>query len=523
MNARLSLRQAQRLGLTLLWLCTLSLLLSPLQAQDRDLRLVPKTGPLAGKPVYGASYALLVGINRYANLPRAMWLEYAVRDVTDLRDVLIRSYGFPADHVRVLTDAEATKGNVEDALSDLADKSRVHGEDRVLVFFSGHGQTVATADGGDQGFLIPYDAKVDLDDITNAGPFLRTCVRMDTVWGFLDSSPAKHDLVLADACYSGLMASSRALSTIKPGVLAQMISLRAMQVMTAGTKGQKSREYPNLGHGAFTYKLLEQLKARATTPGDVFTTSDLYAKVCAGVLDLTDGSQYPKLGAHNATEGDFLFITTPAQPVPPLELVAPVPPPPARVPAAPLIAVVPTPPIVRAPPVVPAPASPEINAAFVARWAGGRGRKPAAEFLALTLDMLQQSLDLGADIEARDPDGNTALIAASRWGTPAMVTLLLGRGADVNAANKKNDTALIEATRGGRPEAVRLLLAGGADVNAKNKKGDTALAQARDFPDIAALLKNAGAVEPKKTSRPAVTFDFSLHGRQKRQENHGSH
>jgi len=61
-------------------------------------------------------------------------------------------------------------------------------------------------------------------------------------------------------------------------------------------------------------------------------------------------------------------------------------------------------------------------------------------------------------VDTHDHDGNTALIAASRWGTPDMVALLLGRGAEVNARNSMGDTALIAAARGGQTEAVRLLI-----------------------------------------------------------------
>lgn len=39
-----------------------------------------------------------------------------------------------------------------------------------------------------------------------------------------------------------------------------------------------------------------------------------------------------------------------------------------------------------------------------------------------------------------------------------MVALLLGRGAEVNARNSMGDTALIAAARGGQTEAVRLLI-----------------------------------------------------------------
>jgi hypothetical protein len=63
----------------------------------KSLKVVPASGPLAGKQLYTNSHALLIGINRYQHLPKDKWLSYAERDATGLREVLIRSYGFLAE------------------------------------------------------------------------------------------------------------------------------------------------------------------------------------------------------------------------------------------------------------------------------------------------------------------------------------------------------------------------------------------------------------------------------------------
>jgi ankyrin repeat protein len=74
------------------------------------------------------------------------------------------------------------------------------------------------------------------------------------------------------------------------------------------------------------------------------------------------------------------------------------------------------------------------------------------------------------------------------------VKLLLERGADIEARNQHGDTALIlAASKGGYEDAttVRLLLDRGADVGAKNNNGQTALALAlkNRRPDVVSLLK----------------------------------
>ena len=103
------------------------------------------------------------------------------------------------------------------------------------------------------------------------------------------------------------------------------------------------------------------------------------------------------------------------------------------------------------------------------------------------LQRVQYSLARGADVNARDGDGNTALILASFVGDPknelmrvhpiAFMQLLLKHGADVNLRAGDGETALMRAAQGG-PPAVRLLLDKGARINAQTDAGETALMRA---------------------------------------------
>jgi ankyrin repeat protein len=99
-------------------------------------------------------------------------------------------------------------------------------------------------------------------------------------------------------------------------------------------------------------------------------------------------------------------------------------------------------------------------------------------------------LDHGANIDARDNVGDTALLASAGAGAMSAVgviytvepmKLLLARGADINARNNNGDTALtLAAATGGYEDlaTVKLLLRSGADPAARNNKGDSALALA---------------------------------------------
>lgn len=73
-------------------------------------------------------------------------------------------------------------------------------------------------------------------------------------------------------------------------------------------------------------------------------------------------------------------------------------------------------------------------------------------------DIVIRLLDRGADVDAQNKDGHTALMLAVFEKSEGLVKMLLERGANVNIQNKKGETALILAARTGLMHLIAPLL-----------------------------------------------------------------
>ncbi|MBT4856005.1 ankyrin repeat domain-containing protein [bacterium] len=88
-------------------------------------------------------------------------------------------------------------------------------------------------------------------------------------------------------------------------------------------------------------------------------------------------------------------------------------------------------------------------------------------------------INAGVDLNVQDVQSeNTALILASGRGYLGVVEALINRGAGLNARNAEGDTALMKAVEGGRQEVVEALINAGVGLNVQDVEGWTALMMA---------------------------------------------
>jgi uncharacterized caspase-like protein len=273
----------------LTFLSTTSLEAAP--PQKRGVQITPKVAPAIESP-YNQSYAVIIGINAYEKLPS---LEYAVKDARAMEEKL-KSLGF---QTTTLLNQYATRDKIVTILGEELPQ-KVQNNDRVIVFFAGHTQTLEKTDGTHMGYLVPVDA--DTKNIVN------TAISMDQIRGFSRRLQAKHVLYLIDSAFAGLgLTKSGTISPSDREYLQKVSTRRAHQILTAGGKG----EFVHLeqgGLGVFTEYVLEALDGSADRDGKGFITfSDIASYVKPKVSRFTGTKQVPQYGNIDG-EGEFVFV-----------------------------------------------------------------------------------------------------------------------------------------------------------------------------------------------------------------------
>lgn len=252
----------------------------------------------AKKAYYRESWAVIVGINDYQNWPK---LRYCVNDADSVEQMLISQYGFKKSNIIKLLNKEATRERIVWALGDqLADPNKVGKDDRVFVFFAGHGATRKLPSGKELGYIVPVDAEAEASQAKS--------ISMTQLQEFCELIPAKHLYFVIDSCYSGLaLTRAGGTSSKNANYLEEITRRMARQILTAGGADQQVADNGPGGHSIFTWTLLQGLQGLADTDGNsAITASELGAYISPIVSSLSH--QTPAFGNLLGSEGgEFVF------------------------------------------------------------------------------------------------------------------------------------------------------------------------------------------------------------------------
>ncbi|MGD0264225.1 MAG: caspase family protein [Candidatus Methylomirabilota bacterium] len=243
-------------------------------------KVVETLPPPPPAPPSRDQWAVVIGAGRYesSEVPR---LRYTVPDAEGLYQILIGPAGFKQEHVLLLTDQterKPTLRNIKWALGTYLARSAKK-DDTVLIFFAGHGAPEVDQQGVERDglakYLVPIDA--DPDDLYS------TALPMDELQTIFNRIEAERVVVFLDACYSGA-AGGRTFASKKTRAmnvddlfLERLTRSKGRAILTASRPAEVSLELPELGHGVFTYYLIEGLKGAADLNHDgIVTLQELY-------------------------------------------------------------------------------------------------------------------------------------------------------------------------------------------------------------------------------------------------------
>jgi len=273
-------------------------------AEQRGIVPVPsiKSSPIqvteeiSLKKNYQGSYALVIGANDY----NSGWpdLPGVKKDVEEVKVALMKK-GFS---VTVITDP--TKRELEEAFDNFISKYGLVEENRLLIYFAGHGHTQKLSYGRQMGYLVPVDAP---NPEENLNGFLANGMDMQQIEVYAKRIQARHALFLFDSCFSGSFFS---LNRAIPKSVQYKIKLPVRQFITSGSAGEEVSD-----DSVFRKMFVSALNGEGDLNQDGFLTgTELGEFLKNKVIDYTRGSQHPQYGTirePNLDKGDFVFSVNP--------------------------------------------------------------------------------------------------------------------------------------------------------------------------------------------------------------------
>jgi formylglycine-generating enzyme required for sulfatase activity len=249
----------------------------------------------------GRKVIAVIGIDRYQH---DSWrpLSNAVADARGAA-ALFHELGF--EQVAALYGDEATSEAIEGLVTD--DLTRLGPQDSLVLFYAGHGST-RLHQLGDQvvktGYLIPFDAS----DRT------ATWIELDAWLRAVALLPAKHILVILDACHSGIALGAvmkwRDGGPAQPLPMSALRARRSRRIITSALDNEQALDSgPHLGHSLFTGCLIEVLTHGDGRPGShAITGSELGVFLQQRVESYPKARQTPDFGTFDFDERGEMVI-----------------------------------------------------------------------------------------------------------------------------------------------------------------------------------------------------------------------
>ena len=235
-------------------------------------------------------HLIVVGINSYKN-PKYN-LNYALADATSFTEAITKGSKdlFAKTNTVFIKDADATKEGMAAAFEKV--KVAAKPQDLFIFYYAGHG----VINDKNKFFLVPYDVT---QLYGNDGALEQKGFSAAEMQLMSKDIKAQKQLFILDACQSAgaLDAVVSARGAAEEKAIAQLARATGTYWLTASSSEQFASEFSQLGHGSFTYCLLQAFKGEANTGDNKLTVKILDAYLQTKVPEITQKykgtAQYP--------------------------------------------------------------------------------------------------------------------------------------------------------------------------------------------------------------------------------------
>lgn len=245
----------------------------------------------------------VIGIDRYRGWPR---LGCAVGDARGALS-LFRRLGFE-ELTEPLFDEQATGSAIRALVTD--ELQSLGANDSLVLFYAGHGGTRVQRFGDQElrtGYLIPSDA-------ANVRDKVATWIDLEGWLRQVSLLPARHILVILDACYSGVALAPlirwRDVQLGPDMPIESLAARRSRRIITSALDDQVALDSgPVHGHSLFTGCLIEALTGGIVRGGRRATTgSEIGLYVQRRVATYPGARQTPDFGAFDLDDRGEMLI-----------------------------------------------------------------------------------------------------------------------------------------------------------------------------------------------------------------------
>ena len=201
-------------------------------------------------------HLIVVGINQYKN-PK-MSLNYALADATSFKDEAEKDAKTMMTNVKTyfVTDDKADKAGILNAFKEVQQNAKP--QDVMVFYYAGHG---VISEKNKEFYLVPTDV-TDLKNVDEA--LAQNGISSKMLQQFAIDIPAQKQVFILDACQSaGAFAQLMTSDANQQKSLAVVARSTGTHWIAASGSQQFANEFSSLGHGAFTYVLLQALKGEA--------------------------------------------------------------------------------------------------------------------------------------------------------------------------------------------------------------------------------------------------------------------